>query len=951
MTRCVIHCQSSRTGRRAPLGVCLSAVVLLALMLITQPAAAQLGGFGQNKIQYQSFKWRVLRGPHLDVFYYAAEDRVARVALAYGEESYRVLERRFAHSVKARVPLIIYASHGDFQQTNVFPFVPPEEVLGITESLKGRVTIPFRGNYSEFRHTLRHELVHVFQYAMAAQAFKMRPSVRSAALPLWFTEGLAESFSSTQDTRDEMVVRDLVLDGRMPSIAQLNQLESAIVYPLGGELHGFLARRFGEWRIPLLYSTLWKYGSFAEALEGTYGMSLSRMNEEWHYELRQRFFPAVTGRRPVALAGREIATIAVKPVVIAGDSAPEIAYLSPRTGYMSIYRQPLDGPARPRRVVTGERSPEFESFHAFNSRLDSRNGVLVFASKYGDRDALFFWSLREGRVIGRYQFDSLVGIVSPTWAPDGRRVVFSGLVRAGVSDLYLFEMNGKRLTRLTDDAYEDSDPTWLPGDRIVFSSDRAEGGEAGAHNLYMVQLGSRALSRLTAGRWSDESPRWDDRHARVLFSSDRDGTFNLYSVDTLGAGRRETRLDDGALEATPIPGDDRLVVGAFSRLSYSLFALPTDSAARRDTFSVASRSTAATWSWSELSDSIVTIAEERPYKRRFTLDFAAGDYNGAAGWGSAQGGMLYFADLLGDEAVTVSLSSYGYGRTSNLFDNINGDVFYLNQTRRLNWGAGVFRTAGDFFTPDLLQVYRERTLGAYGALRYPLSRFARVEAQTRLEYSDRDDFGDPLVEGPTRRRGVLASNVFSMTSDNTLWLQTGPIDGTRWSASGGVVSDVTHGTFENWIGAIDARRYLRTSFQSAFAVRAFGYISEGVRPRATLVSGPWLLRGYPVFTVGGTRAWVTNAEFRFPITDYAALGFPFGTIGIPAVHGAFFNDFGQAWYKRDAVQNVLGSAGGSLRMPLVPGLVLRLDVGRTYSIGGPRGRHDRFVDFFFGYNY
>jgi signal transduction histidine kinase len=54
--------------------------------------AGQLGYFGQNKIQYQSFSWQVLRGPHVDLYCYPEEMELARAALEYAEESYDVLE-------------------------------------------------------------------------------------------------------------------------------------------------------------------------------------------------------------------------------------------------------------------------------------------------------------------------------------------------------------------------------------------------------------------------------------------------------------------------------------------------------------------------------------------------------------------------------------------------------------------------------------------------------------------------------------------------------------------------------------------------------------------------------------------------------------------------------------------------------------------------------------------
>jgi len=119
------------------------AVAVGLLAGLVPAAAAQFGYFGQNKIQYRRFDWRVLRGEHVDLYYYPEEEELGRVALAYAEESYDSLERRFTHAVRRRVPLIIYASHTDFEQTNILPFVPPEGLLGVTEFLKRRVTPSF----------------------------------------------------------------------------------------------------------------------------------------------------------------------------------------------------------------------------------------------------------------------------------------------------------------------------------------------------------------------------------------------------------------------------------------------------------------------------------------------------------------------------------------------------------------------------------------------------------------------------------------------------------------------------------------------------------------------------------------------------------------------------------------------------------------------------------------
>ena len=160
--------------------------------------------------------------------------------------------------------------------------------------------------------------------------------------------------------------------------------------------------------------------------------------------------------------------------------------------------------------MTSGRSAEIESFHAFDSRMDaSRPGLLLFTARYGDRDALFVWDLERRKATGRYQFPELVSLLSPHWMPDGRSIVVSGLSERGVSDLYRVSLPGGELEPLTNDHYQDLDPSPSPdGRHLVFASDRTAEGRGGAANLFLLDLASGATTQLTSGDWRDESPLW-----------------------------------------------------------------------------------------------------------------------------------------------------------------------------------------------------------------------------------------------------------------------------------------------------------------------------------------------------------------------------------------------------------------------------------------------------------
>jgi hypothetical protein len=291
-------------------------------------------------------------------------------------------------------------------------------------------------------------------------------------------------------------------------------------------------------------------------------------------------------------------------------------------------------------------------------------------------------------------------------------------------------------------------------------------------------------------------------------------------------------------------------------------------------------------------------------------------------------------------------------------ENINATVFYLNRKRRLNWGLGGFRVRGVFFEGDFRTQYEEKSTGGYIDLRWPISRFSRIQGQFRLEYSKRFD---PFIIEEPFREGLLASNILLWVHDNTLWLPTGPIDGQRTNLTGSITNDLTNGRFDAWMLSLDHRRYLRAGRFAAYAVRLYGYVAGGNRPRRVSIGGPWGLRGYPrTGGISGTRAFLFNNELRFPLLSFLTFGTPLGPLRFPGIQSALFLDFGGAWSHDDAPnRGVLGSGGFGFRMGMGGALVLRLDMGWRFDLTGRTGaqildpgfEEGWFTSFFFGFNY
>src|SRR5215467_10772102 len=102
--------QGERTERAMrQLRVLGAAVVGATALLVARPAAAQY--FGQNKVQYRSFPFKVIQTEHFEVYFYDEERAAALDAARMAERAYARLSRVLHHKFQARKPIILYASH------------------------------------------------------------------------------------------------------------------------------------------------------------------------------------------------------------------------------------------------------------------------------------------------------------------------------------------------------------------------------------------------------------------------------------------------------------------------------------------------------------------------------------------------------------------------------------------------------------------------------------------------------------------------------------------------------------------------------------------------------------------------------------------------------------------------------------------------------------------------
>jgi len=266
-----------------------------------------------------------------------------------------------------------------------------------------------------------------------------------------------------------------------------------------------------------------------------------------------------------------------------GVARTKLAFTSDRRGEQSkeLYIMDYDGYSQ--KPLTANRSLNLTPTWSPDGK------AIAYTSYRNGRPDLYRAFIYEGR--GDHLVAGPGMSFTPAWSPDGKRLAFTS-TKDGNSEIYLINADGTGLERLTNHRSIDTSPCWSQNGReIAFTSDRtgapqiyvmgvdglnvrrisfdgsyndapawspsrefseitwASRIERGPFDIVVYNLQTQQVRQLTTGRGSNESPNWSPNGLHLVFSSDRTGSTQVYSMNRDGTNVR--RLTSEGNNTTP----------------------------------------------------------------------------------------------------------------------------------------------------------------------------------------------------------------------------------------------------------------------------------------------------------------------------------------------------------------------------------------------------------------
>ena len=926
---------------------------------------AQLSSqFGKNKVHYKDFAWATLQTSHFRLYFYRGEEQLARNTEKMAERAYQYLAATLQYQFTDPIPLIIYASSDDFQQTEIIDEFLGEGIGGVTESLKGRVMIPFLGSYRDFNHVLVHELTHAFQFAILNDAEgSLSMLAGEASLPLWFIEGMAEYLAEYANPLTTLWLRDAVANDALPASAEkMDDLEDIRAYRFGEALVGYIAEQHGVAMLGKLLRESAKAENADDVIRKAAQTDWKALFEGWRDLVKKTYAVNPPGMRPIkeqaqVLIAHAKDDFALNIIPAVSPDGKSVAFISDRNFYQTIYLASAQTGQIIKPLVEGERRGTYENLRFLNTSIawspDSRQ--IAFNAQAGGENAIYLLDVATGQV--RQKLTPPVTSLSfLSWSPDGQQICFTG-TKNGQEDLFVITLATQAMVRLTDDLYANRHPAWSPdGAKIAFTTDAGALSDPaqlqfGPAHLALYDMAQKTTVLLTDTAANDFTPVWSPDGSMLAFISDRTGVCNIYLFEL--ASRRIVRVTNvttgivGLTEANPAltwaKASGQLLFSGFANKGWDIFARANPAVLYREylaeTGFVAppeipeSKETAAKTAGKK--DWAVALAAEESQKLQDYHARLSPEYILGGGGGNDQEffvlARLGFSDVLSNHRLRIGFTF------TNVLDESDFWVAYSNRAHRLSYGLAAFQFGGEAGTYSMkdaeLAVNIQR--GAGGAISWPFDKFRRLELGAEVWMVE----GELLKTGATTPEDLkdqffLAPSL-AYVADTTLYTAIGPLDGRRARYS----LYPAFGNFTYFTAAIDQRWYWRFTKRSTLAGRALALGSFGENARIFNVGGPDVFRGREANDADndlrGTKVALGNLEFRFPLLPK-----------VDFLRGALFWDLALVW--TDGVQpftaqdarlvrlkDLHAAYGAGLRIPVRSpfGIVnLRFDVAQETDL-------------------
>lgn len=552
--------------------VSLATLLLVLLLTISFSSIAQVSAvqFGKNRIQYKKFSWKFYQSPNFNVYYNnEGGEELAKYVAQAAENELPQLESSIEYSLQRRANLILYNNYEDYKTTNIGLGYDWQTTGALTKLVNNKVPIYFNGDHNKLLLNIREGIAQILvqNILFGDDIGEFASNQALLDLPKWLTDGYIAYEAQNWSTEKDDELKNVILSGTYTKFYQFAFDKPTLA---GNAFWYYIARKYKPQNVTYFLYLARLYKNLNTASERICKKKFKDVLVDFMNEEGDRYLADIKQRRNAPKGKLSIIEDATQSDFYHFASNP-----NPKNNSYAVVQ-----------YTKGKYCVKFVN-NLYEPKILLEYGVNVLAGNRGPNYPILSWDGKGTRLLCIYPkdgkinmfvydvvanlkrnkqtIDSLDQILDAGYIFDANTLLLSA-VKNGHTDLFTYRMDMNKLKQITNDVYDDIDPTFVAFPNrlgIIFASNRPGPNAPNSdtvlpsrnrYNIFLADINNnsefRQITQLT-----------NLKHGNARYPSQYNTNHFTYVSDENGIGNRWAGFfstETGGLDTLYFVGDEVL---------------------------------------------------------------------------------------------------------------------------------------------------------------------------------------------------------------------------------------------------------------------------------------------------------------------------------------------------------------------------------------------------------
>jgi hypothetical protein len=504
--------------------------------------------YGKNRVQHKKFVWKFYQSPNFNTYVAQGGVELGKFVAQVAEEELRPIENFVEYSLQRRANIVVYNNYNDYKSSNIGLGSDWQNSGGITKLVNNKIIVYFDGNHDHLRKQVKEGIAKVLtdNLLFGDDIGEFASNQALLDLPKWLVDGYVAYAGTNWSTELDDQLKSAILGGRYNSFYQFAFEQPVLA---GHAFWYYVGEKYRKENITYLLYLARIYKNLNNACLRVCKRKFKEVLSDFMQFEQNRYITDIRQRR-----NQPKGQMAVSEDVSKNDYFRFQANPNPKSSTYSVVE-----------FKKGQYSVKLmENFYDAKTLLKlgvrtnqgdiNPNYPIMAWDGKGTRLLVVYWE--DGKIkmfvydiLAKYkrykqEISGFDQILDATFMLDANSLVLSA-VKNGHSDIYTYKIEEQKATQITNDVYDDLDPTFVAFPNrmgIIFSSNRpspdapnSDTVQPGRNkfNIYLVDILNdskiKQLTKLTDMKLGNARYPMQYNTNHFTFVSDENGIGNRWA--------------------------------------------------------------------------------------------------------------------------------------------------------------------------------------------------------------------------------------------------------------------------------------------------------------------------------------------------------------------------------------------------------------------------------------